>query len=114
MKASQPWQKPDGAAADRGEWAIICCYASALVGWTCCGPNRSQCTLLQQSRGAGWAHDETAPEDLRRISIRVQRKRLRRHPHGSLNRQKAGLEFVADLDLQPDPPIGRHSARLTG
>ena len=37
VKASQPWQRPDGAAAHRGAWAIICCYASALVGWTCYG-----------------------------------------------------------------------------
>src|SRR5271170_771490 len=36
MKASQPWQRPDGAAAHRGVWAIICCCASPLVGWTCC------------------------------------------------------------------------------
>ena len=70
------------------------------------------CTLHQQSRGAGWANDETAPEDLRRISLRVWRKRLRRHPHGSLNRQKAGLEYAPNLDRCSTEPDRRHQGGM--
>src|SRR5208337_369823 len=76
-------------------------------------PDRSQRPLHQQPGGAGWADDEIASEDLRRISLRGWREGFRRHSLGSLDRPQAGLEYARDLDGRTGAPDGKHSGSLT-
>src|SRR5215471_13552217 len=77
-------------------------------------PDRSQRALHQQPCRTGWAHDETASEDLRRISLRGWCEGFCHHPLGALHGQKAGLEYAADLDQCPIAPDRRPPAGLIG
>ena len=52
-------------------------------------PDRAEHAVHQQSRRAQRADDEIAAEDLRRLSLRVRRRRLRRYPMAALDCQKA-------------------------
>jgi hypothetical protein len=50
-------------------------------------PDRAEHAVHQQSRRAQRADDEIAAEDLRRLSLRVRRRRLRRYPMAALDCQ---------------------------
>ena len=81
-EASQPWQRPDARGRPpRRVGHNLLLRLSTRRQDVLRFLTDPDCALHQQSGGAGWAHDETAPEDLRRIPLRVWRKRLRRHPH---------------------------------
>ena len=43
----------------------------------------------------------SAPEDLRRVSLRERCRGFRRYPFGSLDCAEAGLEYASDLDREP-------------
>src|ERR1035437_5025164 len=68
-----------------------------------CAPlsHRSTGALHQQPGGTGWADDETAAENIWRLSLRGWRERLWRDPLAPLNSQKARLGYPRDTDRRP-------------
>jgi hypothetical protein len=69
---------------------------------------------VSRSAGILWADDETAPENLRRISLLSLRwcEGFCRHPFGSLGSREAGLEYPPDPECHSRAPNGTNQAGL--
>src|ERR1039458_8863584 len=105
-------QAPRPAAATRGPQPAAASHHPQAG----CAPlsHRSTGTLHQQPGGTGWADDETAAENIWRLSLRGRRERLCRDPLAPLNSQKARLGYPRDTDRRPQAPDRRPPPGLTG
>src|ERR1019366_10256041 len=76
-------------------------------------PVRSRRAVHQQPGRTRWPNDETAAEDLRRISLRGRSRRVRGHPLAALDGKETGLGYPAHTHRSSKPVDRRIAASVS-